>query len=203
MDALRWTLVLGLLAAAAPARAQSVDQWRPLINEASARFGLPSSWIEQVMKAESRGRTHIDGQPIRSSAGAIGLMQLMPGTWAEVRLRLGLGNDPDDPRDNILAGSFYLRLMYDRFGYPGLFGAYNAGPRRYAGYLAGRLSLPGETVGYMARVAPAMSPPSRTMSQPVAAASLFAVLGRGETAGSERTQAEHSSTLFVALSHGN
>jgi hypothetical protein len=49
--------------------------------------------------------------------------------------------DPHAPRDNILAGTLYLRLMYDRFGYPGLFGAYNAGPGRYASYLARRASL--------------------------------------------------------------
>jgi soluble lytic murein transglycosylase-like protein len=48
-----------------------------------------------------------------------------------MRGRLGLGTNPHDPRDNILAGTLYLRLMYDRFGYPGLFGAYNAGPGRY------------------------------------------------------------------------
>ena len=69
-----------------------------------------------------------------------------------MRARLSLGSDPDDPRDNILAGTFFLRLMYDRFGYPGLFGAYNAGPGAYADYLAGRRSLPGETVAYLGTV---------------------------------------------------
>ncbi|GLV24727.1 hypothetical protein TomTYG45_11670 [Sphingobium sp. TomTYG45] len=69
------------------------------------------------MRAESGGQTRWNGRPIRSSAGAMGLMQLMPATWKEMRVRLGLGNDPDQPRDNILAGTFYLRLMHDRFGY--------------------------------------------------------------------------------------
>ena len=73
----------------------------------------------------------------------------MPKTWGQMRNRLGLGNDPDNPRDNILAGTFYLRLMYDRFGYPGLFAAYNAGPGRYAEHLAGR-PLPAETIAYLA-----------------------------------------------------
>ena len=58
----------------------------------------------------------------------MGLMQLMPATWAAMRAEHGLGHDPHDPRDNILAGTAYLRAMYDRFGYPGLFAAYNAGP---------------------------------------------------------------------------
>lgn len=57
----------------------------------------------------------------------MGLMQLMPATWRDTRELLGLGADPHNAHDNILAGTFYLRPMYDRFGYPGLFAAYNAG----------------------------------------------------------------------------
>ncbi len=139
-----------VLFAGAPAHADEVARWRPLIAEASARFGVPVPWIERVMFAESRGRTTLGGRPITSSAGAMGLMQLMPGTWADMRRRLGLGHDPHNPRDNILAGTLYLRLMYDKFGYPGLFGAYNAGPGRYGAYLAGAGRLPRETVAYMA-----------------------------------------------------
>lgn len=133
-------------------RADAVTRWRPYSLEASRRFGVPLEWIERVMRAESGGRTHLDGRPIASRAGAMGLMQVMPGTWAELRARLGLGSDPHDPRDNILAGTYYLRLMYDRFGYPGLFGAYNAGPGRYAEWLAGRRALPAETTAYLAQV---------------------------------------------------
>jgi len=152
MAALRLLHAVVLLALATPARADAVEQWRPLIAEASIRFGIPAPWIERVIMAESGGRTMHGGRPIRSRAGAIGLMQLMPATWAEMRTRLALGNNPDDPRDNILAGTLYLRLMYDRFGYPGLFGAYNAGPGAYMAYLAGRRALPRETLVYLAAV---------------------------------------------------
>lgn len=152
MDPLSLALALAQPVAAAPAEADPVARWRPFIAEASARFGIPEAWIVRVMRAESGGRTMLGGRPIRSSKGAMGLMQLMPGTWADMRARLGLGADPDDPRDNILAGTLYLRLMYDRFGYPGLFGAYNAGPGRYAQWRAGRASLPGETVAYLGKV---------------------------------------------------
>lgn len=131
-----------------------------MIEEASSRFGIPVSWISQVMLAESRGFTMLNGRAIRSRVGAMGLMQLMPATWAEMRARLALGTNPDDPRDNILAGTFYLRLMYDRFGYPGLFGAYNAGPGTYAAYLAGTRRLPGETVAYLGSVGGAAQPVS-------------------------------------------
>lgn len=79
----------------------------------------------------------------------MGLMQLMPATWAEMRDAYGLGPNPDDPRANIMAGTAYLRLMVDRFGYPGLFAAYNAGPGRYAVYLAGKSPLPAETIAYV------------------------------------------------------
>lgn len=136
---------------ATPLQADEVARWRPFVEEASTRFGIPTSWIEQVMRAESGGRTRLNGRPIRSPKGAIGLMQLMPKTWEDMRARLALGNDPDDPRDNILASTFYLRLMHDLFGYPGLFAAYNAGPRRYAEHLAGR-HLPAETVAYLAGI---------------------------------------------------
>ncbi|WP_192649427.1 lytic transglycosylase domain-containing protein [Sphingopyxis sp. OAS728] len=129
------------------------ELWRSHIEEASGRFGVPAQWIERVLIAESGGRTIWHGRPIVSHAGAMGLMQLMPATWAEMRRRLGLGQDPHAPRDNILAGTLYLRLMYDRFGYPGLFGAYNAGPARYAAYLEGRRSLPRETRDYLRKVA--------------------------------------------------
>ncbi|MGR4892698.1 lytic transglycosylase domain-containing protein [Sphingopyxis sp. LARHCG72] len=152
MASLKALFVAALLLAASPARADPVAQWRPHIAEASVRFGVPAMWIERVMRAESGGRTTLHGRPITSRAGAMGLMQLMPGTWKSVRERLGLGSDPHDPRDNIMAGTYYLRLMHDRFGYPGLFAAYNAGPGRYAAYLAGRSRLPAETLAYLGAV---------------------------------------------------
>jgi soluble lytic murein transglycosylase-like protein len=140
------------LALAAPAAGQGVEHWRAHIEEASARFGVPGTWIRRVMQAESGGHTSIDGRPVISRTGAMGLMQLMPGTWAEMRQAYGLGPDPYAPRDNILAGAAYLRLMYDRFGYPGLFAAYNAGPNRYARHLATGEALPAETVAYLRKV---------------------------------------------------
>ncbi|WP_395336825.1 lytic transglycosylase domain-containing protein [Novosphingobium sp. BL-8H] len=157
MGALRATIAVAAIFAASPAHASEVERWQSFIDEASARFGVPSAWIRKVMWAESRGRTEIDGRPIRSAKGAIGLMQLMPGTWGEMRARLSLGSDPDDPRDNILAGTFYLRTLYDRFGYPGLFAAYNAGPARYEKYLSGT-ALPSETVAYLAAMSGSDSP---------------------------------------------
>lgn len=118
------------------------------IEEATRRFGIPAAWIRAVMRAESAGDVHAI-----SSAGAMGLMQIMPDTWAELRVRHRLGRDPYDPRDNILAGAAYLREMYDRYGSPGFLAAYNAGPGRYEEYLAGR-PLPAETRAYVAALLP-------------------------------------------------
>ncbi|MBY8821056.1 lytic transglycosylase domain-containing protein [Sphingomonas colocasiae] len=140
------------LALTFPAKANPLDRWQPLIKEASVRYGIPATWIERVILAESGGHTRLNGQLITSSAGAMGLMQLMPQTWAEITKSERLGSNPHHPRANILAGTYYLRLMYDRFGYPGLFAAYNAGPARYSAYLSGRASLPGETRQYVRSV---------------------------------------------------
>ncbi len=141
-------LIAGVLAATAPYPAHAdMDQWQGFIAEASHRFAVPEPWIRAVMKAESGGQT-----PITSHAGAMGLMQVMPNTYAEIQRQINLGPDPYDPHDNIIAGTGYLRAMFDRFGYPGLFAAYNAGPARYEQSLNGR-SLPAETQTYLAAVA--------------------------------------------------
>jgi len=190
-----------LLFAATPAHADELDKWRPLIAEASSRFGIPTSWIERVIRAESRGFTTLNGRPIRSRAGAMGLMQLMPATWADMRARLALGNNPDDPRDNILAGTFFLRMMYDRFGYPGLFGAYNAGPGAYASYLAGKRRLPGETVAYLGSVSG--SPPAVPQSADIPSKPLLFVVRRDvatDPPGLEENRAQ--TMLFVVRKVG-
>jgi len=189
------------LVVAVPARAEGVADWRPWITEASLRFGVPTAWIERVMQAESRGRTRLDGRPIRSRAGAMGLMQLMPATWAAMRQRLRLGADPDNPRDNILAGTFYLRLMYDRFGYPGLFAAYNGGPGRYAAHLATGGALPEETVAYLRTVGGAASTtPSVVVEAP--RETLFAVRYQGTQRPRSADPAPTQTTLFAVRRDG-
>lgn len=200
MGTVRVWITAASLAFANPAQAETVADWQLYINEASARFGVPVAWIERVMRAESGGRTTLAGRPIRSSAGAMGLMQLMPPTWADMRARLGLGANPDDPRDNILAGTLYLRLMYDRFGYPGLFAAYNAGPKRYADYLAGRVRLPSETVGYLGSVAPAALGSVPAPVRPAPPPLIFAVRREVPTVVPGEANSSPASSLFVVLS---
>jgi Transglycosylase SLT domain len=81
-------------------------------------------------------------------------MQIMPETWSHLRVRYGLGADPYDPRDNILAVAAYLRELYDRYGSPGFLAAYNAGPTRYEDHLTTSRSLPADTLAYIADVVP-------------------------------------------------
>src|SRR3546814_7092542 len=105
-----------------PARIDAADPHAGFVTEAARRFAIPELWIRAVMRVESRG----DARAI-SPKGAIGLMQVMPATWTEMRTRYAIGPDPYDPRDNILAGAAYLREMTDRYGSPGFLASYNAG----------------------------------------------------------------------------
>ena len=200
---MRALLAAAFLVTSAPAAGASNDRWGAEIAEASSRFGIPEDWIRRVMRAESGGRTRLRGRPIVSSAGAMGLMQLMPGTWLELRALLGLGRDPFNPRDNIVAGAFYLRAMYDRFGYPGLFAAYNAGPSRYAAFLSGSRPLPSETRAYVASIA-AAGHTDGVAKPKQRAASLFAVREHGAagTTAAPEPGAPQSGGLFVELGRG-
>ncbi|EIZ77986.1 lytic transglycosylase catalytic subunit [Novosphingobium sp. Rr 2-17] len=179
-----------------PRSSPSIERWRSIIAEASQRFGVPQAWIAAVMNVESRGNTHLAGRPIVSRAGAMGLMQLMPGTWLAMRQIHGLGTDPHAPYDNIMAGSAYLRAMYDRFGYPGLFGAYNAGPARYAEHLRTGKPLPPETRGYIDQLsgAPAVQSIPPVM---VSGTSLFFALGTGMNAPAPGDENARATAIIV------
>ena len=135
-----------------PEHAIAAHPYAAQVTEASQRFGIPTTWIMAVMRAESAG----DLRAV-SSAGAMGLMQVMADTWAGLRIRHGLGHDPFEPRDNILAGTAYLREMWDRYGnVAAMLAAYNAGPARYDEYRLADRPLPAETRAYVAALAPVL-----------------------------------------------
>lgn len=158
------------------------DRIASYVAEAEKRFSIPASWIYAVMHVESHGVRHAI-----SPKGAMGLMQIMPKTWASLRARYHLGPDPFEPRDNILAGAAYLREMHDLYGSPGDLAAYNAGPERYEAYRDHHRPLPAETRAYVAKLAPVIGArplPDRPPDDPItqlfaAAASLF--VGHTET----------------------
>jgi hypothetical protein len=123
---------------AVPAPAPAPEQ---LADRAAQKYGLPSSLLRSVMKAESG----FDPQTV-SPKGAIGLMQLMPSTARD------LGADPRDPAQNVDAGARYLRALLER--YDGrlrrALAAYNAGPAavdRFGGVPPFR-----ETLDYVRRI---------------------------------------------------
>lgn len=97
-----------------------------LIQTAAANNGLDPALLSAVIQQESGG----DPNAV-SSAGAQGLMQLMPATAAD----LGVSN-PFDPQQNVNGGAAYLRQLLDRYnGDTSLaLAAYNAGPRRVDQY---------------------------------------------------------------------
>jgi len=148
-------LAVDAVAAAEPVATQqrnvatAADPITAVLAEASQRFGIPASWIRAVMQVESFGDVRA-----LSPKGAMGLMQIMPEAWAALRSRYGLGADPYDAHDNILAGAAYLRELLDRYGSPGFLAAYNAGPARYEDHLATGRALPAETQAYVAALAP-------------------------------------------------
>lgn len=132
------------------------DPWGPYVREAAAKYDVPETWIREVMRQESGGRMYgRGGDLITSGAGAMGLMQVMPATYDELRARYReLGNDPFDPHNNIMAGTAYIREMYDIYGSPGFLAAYNAGPGRLDDYLTRNRILPQETRRYVAAIGP-------------------------------------------------
>ncbi|MEB3222216.1 MAG: lytic transglycosylase domain-containing protein [Candidatus Sericytochromatia bacterium] len=102
---------------AAPAAGGSAA-YRPMIAAAASRHGLDPALVQAVVAAESGGNPEA-----KSPAGAMGLMQLMPGTARA----LGVA-DPYDPSQNVEAGTRYLADMTRRFGLEKGIAAYNAGP---------------------------------------------------------------------------
>jgi len=172
-----------------------------LIKEASRRFAVPARWIAEIMRVESHGRAEVV-----SPKGAIGLMQVMPSTYTSLAARYGLGADPWNPRDNVLAGAAYLREMYDRYGATGMLAAYNAGPGRWEDYLSRARPLPNETVRYIARLGPVVGGNvvplpafnSRAVEPMPVIAPIFAILSGATTPPRSAGEQERIARIIVA-----
>jgi soluble lytic murein transglycosylase-like protein len=134
---------------------------RVLVN--AERWHLDANMLVAIVTVESRWQTHAV-----SSAGAIGLGQLMPGTAAL------LGVNPHDPKQNISGAARYLRGLMQRFGskrYRLVFAAYNAGPRAVTEY--GGIPPYDETQAYVVRVLDTWERLAKSVHLP---ASAFAVV---------------------------
>jgi soluble lytic murein transglycosylase-like protein len=113
---------------------------RVLVN--AERWRIDANMLVAIVAVESAWRTHAI-----SSAGAIGLGQLMPGTAASLRV------NPHDPAQNLYGAARYLSGLMQRFGskhYDLVFAAYNAGPKAVNEY--GGIPPYNETENYVVRV---------------------------------------------------
>jgi membrane-bound lytic murein transglycosylase B len=132
---------------------QLMNRWQPLVAEASKKFDMPAAWIRAVIQMESGGRTMLTPEkPITSPVGAVGLMQLMPGTYDEMRKEHRLGSNPFNPHDNIMAGAAYLKWLHHRYGFPAMFVAYNDGPGNLEAKQSKGRALPAETRNYVSKI---------------------------------------------------
>jgi soluble lytic murein transglycosylase-like protein len=111
---------------AVPSAATTAFDLDQVVREASSRNRLDPDFVSSVIMAESNFKTHAV-----SKKGALGLMQLMPGTAAQ----LGVA-DPFDPKANVEAGTAHLSALLDRYNNDPIkaLAAYNAGAHRVKQY---------------------------------------------------------------------
>jgi hypothetical protein len=104
---------------------ERMAMWEDHLQELCGQYQVDPDLARAVMKMESGGNPSAI-----SSAGAIGLMQLMPGTAK------GLGVDPHDPKRNLEGGIKYLAQLADKYDgdYVKTLAAYNAGSGRVDSY---------------------------------------------------------------------
>ena len=117
------------------------NDYLAFLDQKADQYGIPRDYARAVMKQESGGNPNAI-----SPAGAIGLMQLMPGTARELRV------NPSDPYQNIDGGLRYLAQNAEKYGLTGALAAYNGGPGRWE-KSGGDLSLmPAETQNYVKKI---------------------------------------------------
>lgn len=131
-----------------------LDPWGPYINQSSQRFNVPDQWIRAIILQETRGYQYYNKRPVTSPHGAKGLMQIKSTTYKDLAKRYNLGNDVYDPHDNIMAGTGYIRTLYNKYGAPGFVAAYHGGPGTLDAYLKRGTALPKATKNYMISVTP-------------------------------------------------
>ena len=143
---------------------EQMDQWDDLVIEMANKYGMDPALIKSIIYQESGGDPNAT-----SYAGAMGLMQLMPGTAQEVAAQLGWSSyDPYDPRQSVEMGTYYLSNLISTYGlegptaeatYANGLAAYNWGIGNYlnsgqrGNVEAGNYSgLPGETQNYVSNI---------------------------------------------------
>ncbi len=117
----------------------------PMLRAAETANGIPTGLLVRIAYQESRFRPEIINGKVKSSAGAVGIMQIVP--------RWHPGINAADPSQAIPYAAQFLRRMYQMFGsWPVALMAYNWGPGNVKKYLAGQTSPPLETRNYVAQI---------------------------------------------------
>lgn len=138
----RWRVQLAGLGARMGTPSGAPPRFAGWVEEAARGSGVPARLLAAVASVESAWEVGA-----LSSAGAMGLMQLMPGTARD------LGVDPWDPRSNLVGGARYLAALLGQCGDLGLgLAAYNAGPARVLAAMRDGRRLPEETLRYVPKV---------------------------------------------------
>lgn len=153
----------------------AASPYLPAAQQAAAKYGIPEPILLRQVNAESGWNPNA-----KSPAGAMGLLQLMPGTARS----LGVSN-PYDPVQNLEAGARYLSEQYQRFGnWRDALAAYNAGPGRVAD--GSWKNIP-ETVNYVNGILEGLGAPAGhpqgARGAPVASQTPSQAVSQGPSAG--------------------
>lgn len=125
--------------------ANSAAKYLPALNSAERAYGIPTDLLARVAYQESRFRDDIVSGELKSSAGAVGLMQIVPKWHPDV--------NPLDVYASINYAAKYLKSLYNQFGsWSSALAAYNWGPGNFSKYLQGTATMPTETKNYVAQI---------------------------------------------------
>jgi len=130
---------------------QQGPKWVPYIEFVEQQLGIPPDLLARMAYQESRFREDIITGTTASSAGALGILQLMPAFFKSVQVPVPF-TDADTQAQIQEAGN-YIVSLYKQFGDWGTaLAAYNFGPGNEQKALAGQLQLPAETVNYVTQI---------------------------------------------------
>lgn len=132
-------------------RGGNADKWLPVLNAAEDSYGIPRDLLARIAYQESGWQNDIIAGLTPSSAGALGLMQLMPGYFDTVRVPVPFSDEDTMAQIDQAAGQ--LRTLYTHFqSWPLAVAAYNAGQSTVDNYVAGTGSLLAQTQDYVSNI---------------------------------------------------
>jgi soluble lytic murein transglycosylase-like protein len=133
---------------------QSVNDgavWVPVINQTESAFGIPANLLARQAYQESHFRRPIIEGSQPSTAGALGILQLMPAYFVTVRVPVPF--TAGDTTAQISEAATEMQRLYNAFADWGLaLAAYNDGEQNVKDYLAGVRALPAETQTYVSQI---------------------------------------------------